>query len=141
MTESALVGDDEHILSQLRALRALGCSVACDDFGSGYSNLGQLMKLPLNMIKIDRQLLTTLHAMREESGDAKRSCRVMSAMVSIGDDMDACIVAEGVETAQQATSLRESGVQLLQGYLFSRPVDADHVMALFADQELVPAIA
>ncbi len=141
LTESALVGDDEQILSQLRALRALGCSVACDDFGSGYSNLGQLMKLPLNLIKIDRQLLTTLHAMREESGDADRPCQVMSAMVSIGDAMNASIVAEGVETQQQATSLRKSGVQLLQGYLFSRPVGPDHVMALFADQEPIPAIA
>ena len=114
----------------------MGCAVACDDFGSGYSNLGQLMKLPLNVIKIDRKLLTTLDGMREMAGTPDQPCQVMSAMVSIGEAMNAEIVAEGVETVQQSKSLRDSGVQLLQGYLFSRPVEAHELLQVIDEPAL-----
>ena len=140
ITESAVVADDERILARLAELRDVGCSVACDDFGSGYSNLGQLMKLPLNLIKIDRKLLTTLDEMRERSGTPDQPCQVMTAMVSIGEAMQADIVAEGVETVQQAKSLRDSGVQLLQGYLFSRPVEANELLPTI-DEPAVRSLA
>lgn len=136
LTESALVADNERILARLGELRDMGCALACDDFGSGYSNLGQLMKLPLNLVKVDRELLTTLGQMREQSGAADQPCQVMTAIVSIGEAMNAKIVAEGVETLQQSTSLRESGVQLLQGYLFSRPVEATEVAPLIDEPAL-----
>jgi len=133
LTESSLVTNDDRILTQLTELREFGCSVACDDFGSGYSNLGQLMMLPLNFIKVDRQLLIMLSAMREQMGGANNQpCQVMSAIASIADAMRARVVAEGVETADQAISLRDSGIELLQGYLFSRPVPADELIEAIA---------
>lgn len=137
LTESALVADDERVLRRLRDLGALGCMIACDDFGSGYSNLGQLMKLPISLIKVDRQLLLTLGEMRAHTGDNSQPCQVMTAIASIGDAMQAMIVAEGVETAEQAVSLRDSGVQYLQGYLFSRPLPLDGIRSLLAERDAV----
>ena len=133
LTESALVTNDERILTQLREVRGLGCSVACDDFGSGYSNLGQLMMLPLNLIKVDRQLLMMLSNMRAQmGGDNGQPCQVMSAIASIGDAMQAQVVAEGVETEEQARSLRDSYIPLLQGYYFSRPVSSSELLSTMA---------
>ncbi len=129
LTESALVTNDGRTVEQLTALRELGCGVACDDFGSGYSNLGQLMRLPLSLLKVDRQLLISLSEMRDQAGgSSEQPCQVMGAIASIGAAIGVDVVAEGVETEAQAISLRDSGVGLLQGYFFSRPVDADTLL-------------
>ncbi len=130
LTESAVVSRGPQISAELMRLRSLGCLIACDDFGSGYSNLGQLMEMPLDVLKIDRMLLTQLSEMRRQMGDSPDTpCQVMSAIVSIAEAMDAITVGEGVETAQQAESLRASGVQLLQGYFFGRPVTVTEYIA------------
>lgn len=142
VTESALVSGSDQDLHPLQQLRTLGCHVACDDFGSGYSNLGQLMALPLDLIKVDRQLLIHLSEMRELAGGANdQPCEVMSAIVRIGGAMSAPIVAEGVETDEQRRSLASSGVTLLQGYLFSRPASPDEILAYVAKDSLVKELA
>ncbi len=129
LTESALVSSEGRTLDQLSALRSNGCAIACDDFGSGYSNLGQLLRLPLSLLKVDRQLLMALSDMREQvGGSTEQPCQVMGAIASIGGAIGADVVAEGVETEAQSISLRDSGVDLLQGYYFSRPVDAQALL-------------
>lgn len=141
ITESALVSGEHHSLQPLEQLRSLGCHIACDDFGSGYSNLGQLLALPLDLIKVDRELLIHLSEMRGAAGGANdQPCEVMSAIVSIGHAMSAPIVAEGVETAEQHQSLAASGVALLQGYLFSKPIAIDDVLPFVMQHSYVPEL-
>lgn len=130
ITESALVAPGAHDVEALVRLREAGCQIACDDFGAGYSNLGQLMTLPLDIIKVDRDLLVHLSDMREAAGSTEPACAVMAAIASIGGAMHAPIVAEGVETEMQANSLRASGVAYMQGYYFSRPVESDEILGL-----------
>lgn len=134
LTESVLVTSKGETLKRLDRLRAFGCHIACDDFGSGYSNLGQLMALPLDVIKIDRGLVTKLAEMSDADNDGGRRCEVSAAIVAIGDAMQATVVAEGVETVAQRDRLRRSGVPLLQGYLFSRPIPAEQFEALMWQQ-------
>lgn len=134
VTESALVAGQGEIVHALASLRAVDVRVACDDFGSGYSNLGQLMALPLDMIKVDRGLLLRLNDMRESAGGSHEApCEVMAAIVQIADVMGVPVVAEGIETAVQQASLVASGVQLQQGYYFSKPA-ANSEIPLIVEQ-------
>lgn len=128
VTESALVGPEHVAVERLAELRSAGCTIACDDFGSGYANLGQLLALPLDIIKIDAQLLNRLSRLADEPGDGSAKERnILRAIVAIGDSMSAAIVAEGVETTPQEVALRAAGIDLMQGYLFSRPIEADRI--------------
>ena len=118
VTESALVAQDGVVVERLARLRRAGVRIAIDDFGSGYSNLGQLLGVPLDMIKIDRSLLLTLASMREAAGgDPSTPCKILTAIVSIAQELGAPVVCEGVETEEQRSLLRASGVPYLQGYL------------------------
>jgi len=128
ITESALVTGQRNIIETLTDLRSSGVRVACDDFGSGYSNLGQLLALPLDLLKADRGLLIRLSQMRDASGgDTRQACEIMAAIVQIANAVQVPVVAEGVEMPEQQLSLHRSGVQLLQGYFFSRPVERHEV--------------
>ncbi|MCB0990664.1 MAG: EAL domain-containing protein [Acidimicrobiales bacterium] len=131
VTESGLVGQSGPPLDHLRRLREAGCRVAIDDFGSGYSNLGQMLGLPLDIIKVDRLLIDQLTSMRVQmGGDPAQPCTIMEAVVQIASALQAPVVAEGVEDAVQRHSLYESGVTLLQGFAFSRPVPPDEIVAM-----------
>jgi EAL domain-containing protein (putative c-di-GMP-specific phosphodiesterase class I) len=122
VTESGVIDRGSETTSRLQQLRASGVRIAIDDFGSGYSNLGQMLRLPLDIIKIDRSLLLTLGAMRNAAdGEAEGPCEVMRAIGSIAQVVGAQVICEGVETDRQARSLRDSGIQYLQGYLTGRP--------------------
>jgi EAL domain-containing protein (putative c-di-GMP-specific phosphodiesterase class I) len=113
---------------RLTALRAAGFRIAIDDFGSGYSNLGQLLGVPCDIIKIDRSLLLMLTSMRDQmGGDPSSPCAIMSAIVSIASVFEARVVCEGVETELQRYSLERSGITHVQGYLMGRPVPADEI--------------
>lgn len=123
VTESAVLDHTGIAVQRLQELRAAGVLISIDDFGSGYSNLGQLLRVPFDVIKIDRSLLITLSEMREESGGNDGApCAIMEAIVSIASTLQAPVVCEGVETDQQRRSLEASGVTLVQGYLTGRPV-------------------
>lgn len=135
VTESVLFREEELGLEQLRELQEHGCHIAVDDFGSGYSNLGRLLHMPLDTIKIDRSLLVKLDELSSASDGSRDQCRqVMTSIVSIGESIGAGVVAEGVETDAQWQALQHYGVPSLQGYLFSRPVEADQVADLLAQK-------
>jgi len=122
VTESAVLDHRGLAVQRLAELREAGLRISIDDFGSGYSNLGQLLHVPFDIIKIDRSLLLTLTAMRESAGgDSSDPCAIMQAIVSIASIFDAPVICEGVETEQQRISLRASGITHLQGYLTGRP--------------------
>ncbi len=122
VTETAALDNTGLARQRLQELKDAGLMISIDDFGSGYSNLGQLISVPFDIIKIDRSLLITLSAMREQAGgDPTDACAIMQAIVSIASILHAPVVCEGVETEQQLASLEASGITHLQGYLTGRP--------------------
>jgi len=102
----------------MRAIKQMGVSLALDDFGIGYSCLGMLKTFPLSCMKIDRSFLTHLPEKTKDSA-------IVSIMIQLAGSLDIDVIAEGVETAEQAAFLRTAGCPYGQGYYFSRPVQAD----------------
>lgn len=115
ITEGVLVDDTERVIQVLHQLKQLGVSLSMDDFGTGYSSLSYLRRLPLDVIKIDRSLVTGL----EHAEDA---AMIAGAVVSLGQSLNKTVVAEGVETQAQFDFLSRQGCHEFQGYLFSKPL-------------------
>jgi diguanylate cyclase (GGDEF)-like protein len=114
ITESSLMSDDQRILAQLEKLRAIGIKISLDDFGTGYSSLSYLDKYPVDCIKIDRSFVAKL-------GVEPRAAGICRAIISLANDLQMVVVAEGVETHAQADILRVLGCKVAQGYLFGKP--------------------
>ncbi len=117
ITESAAVQNLEHTCSQLRELRGNGIQIAIDDFGTGFSSLSMLRNLPLDTVKIDKALIDPLPG-REGAAIVEAICKLAAVL---GLD----VVAEGVETAEQADAARRAGCNELQGYYFNKPLSAE----------------
>ncbi len=115
ITESCLLDDAESIISQLHDFRGKGMRTALDDFGTGYSSLGRLRHLPIDTLKIDRTFVSDIC-------NSTESHNIAETIVRMGHLMSKEVVAEGVETAEQAASLRAIGCEFGQGYLFSPAV-------------------
>ncbi|MFP4062074.1 MAG: EAL domain-containing protein [Halochromatium sp.] len=115
LTESLLMQQAGQSSSRLDALRALGVRLAIDDFGTGYSSLAYLHRLPMHQLKIDRSFIDPL------PGDP-HSQTIANAIVALGTSLGTEVLAEGVETAEQAAWLLEAGCTLAQGYHYSRPL-------------------
>lgn len=115
ITESCLVGSPEAV-RELSRIRDMGCSIALDDFGLGYSSLGSLARLPIDVIKIDRSFVA---AIGERDGEV-----LIDVALTIASSFGLVAVAEGIETQGQANALAERGCGLGQGYFFGRPVPA-----------------
>ncbi|AVA26350.1 GGDEF/EAL domain-containing protein (plasmid) [Rhizobium sp. NXC24] len=113
ITESLLLDQQYETLATLCALRTMGISIAIDDFGTGYSALNYLARFPIDTLKIDRSFIS--------SGD-KRSAELVKAILSIARCLGQNVVAEGVETVEQAAFLRANGCDAAQGFLYSKPV-------------------
>jgi EAL domain-containing protein (putative c-di-GMP-specific phosphodiesterase class I) len=123
ITESLIMEDIEANIQKLNAVRSLGIKVAIDDFGTGYSSLGYLAKLPVQSLKIDRSFITAMHK------DAN-AMTLVSMIVSLAHSLRLKVVAEGVETEEQAKILRLLKCDEMQGYLFSKPLPVDGLIAL-----------
>jgi diguanylate cyclase (GGDEF)-like protein/PAS domain S-box-containing protein len=123
VTESLLMTDVDESIAKLRALRALGLHMALDDFGTGYSSLAYLSKLPLDTLKIDRSFV---HGMTDNADYTS----IISTIISLAQALRLKVVAEGVETEQQAQLLRLLRCDQVQGYLFSPPVPAEKIETL-----------
>jgi diguanylate cyclase (GGDEF)-like protein len=117
ITEQTAVQDLGRAGAVLQPLRALGVHVALDDFGTGFCSLGYLAQLPVDELKIDRQFVSGLGV--RSADDA-----LVRAVLGLAEDLGLRVVAEGVETAEQADILRGYGCPLVQGYLYSRPTPA-----------------
>jgi diguanylate cyclase len=115
VTENALLQDMEGACRQLEALRAVGVRVAIDDFGTGYSSLSYLVRLPVDVVKIDQSFVKGLHV---HSGRLVLVKAIADLALALGLD----IVAEGVEQPEEQEVLMQLGCLHLQGYLFSPPV-------------------
>jgi diguanylate cyclase len=128
ITESMSMKDPEGSFRILASLKALGISIALDDFGTGYSNLAYLRRFPVCRIKLDRAFVSEL-------GSQSSSHAIVEAIVAMAHKLDLQVVAEGVETAEQRDQLLRYGCDELQGYWFSRPVDAASFGALLQKQQ------
>ncbi|MEE3622952.1 EAL domain-containing protein [Nitrospirillum sp. BR 11752] len=118
ITESVFVGDDQRAFDHIQGLRDRGFGVALDDFGTGYSSLSYLNRLPATTVKVDRRFI---QGMNQDS----KSDMLVRAIVQVAAVIDAKVVAEGVETEEQATRLRALGVPVAQGFLYSHALPAD----------------
>jgi diguanylate cyclase (GGDEF)-like protein len=114
ITESAAVENLESTQSQLHQLRELGVEVAMDDFGTGFSSLSMLRELPLSTLKIDRGLISPL--------PAPDAVAVVRAICQLASALDLQVVAEGIETQEQASAARDAGCHVFQGYYYARPL-------------------
>jgi diguanylate cyclase len=131
MTESVAMEQPETTIRNLRALKALGVSLAIDDFGTGYSSLAYLKLFPLDRLKLDR---TFVRDIEHDPNDAS----ICSATVGLAHSLRLELVAEGVETPAQHEFLRDLGCNLLQGYLFHRPMPAGAFLVLLEHQYTLP---
>ena len=123
ITESLIMEDIEANIAKLSAVGGLGIKVAIDDFGTGYSSLGYLAKLPVHSLKIDRSFISAMHK------DAN-AMTLVSTIVSLAHALRLRVVAEGVETEEQAKMLGLLKCDEMQGYLFSKPLPRDEITAL-----------
>jgi diguanylate cyclase (GGDEF)-like protein len=123
LTERSLMEDADGTEECLHALKSVGVRLAIDDFGAGYSSLSHLRRFPLDVLKIDRSLVSDLDASR----DAQAIC---SAILSIAHSLSLDAVAEGIESEQQLAFLTRNDCPYGQGYYFSKPVGADEIGAL-----------
>jgi len=117
ITESLLVSETVKINEILISLKDLGVKTAIDDFGTGYSSLSRLKEMAIDCLKIDKSFVQGIHG-----GARDRS--IVSAIIGMAKTMGLNVIAEGVETEGQADFLREKSCEEVQGYLFSRPMDA-----------------
>jgi len=116
ITEGVFVRDFEAVTAKLRDIRALGVGIALDDFGTGYSSLSYLGRLPIDKIKIDQSFVRRLPADTE-------SAAIIRAVVTLAESLGKQIIAEGIETTDQAWMLQMTGCALGQGYHFGRPLE------------------
>jgi diguanylate cyclase (GGDEF)-like protein len=123
LTESMLMNDTEYVRDTLRHMHERGFRLAIDDFGMGYSSLSQLSFLPLDTLKIDRAFI-------QDMLEVPRQAAVVRGIIALAKGLGLSVVAEGVETPDQATALRDEGCDLMQGFHFARPLTA----ADFADR-------
>lgn len=126
LTESQLLDSVEHIIATFHQLHELGVKLAIDDFGTGYSSLSYLKRFPVDYVKIDQTFIRGLH---EGSEDAA----ITRAIIVMAHSLGLQVVAEGVETPEQLAFLRTQGCDEVQGYLISRPVEADRLAGLLRE--------
>ena len=127
ITETAMISDFELVLNRLRDLRAANIRVAVDDFGSGYSSLNYIRRLPIDMLKIDRAFIADI-------GESAEVAALTETILGLARIIDVIVVAEGIETEAQLAEVTRLGCDLGQGYLFLPPVDADEIERVVIEQ-------
>lgn len=120
ITETVLMGNEAMVLENLRRLHELGVKISIDDFGTGYSSLSYLHSFPVDVLKIDRSFTSRLDSQNRNSA-------IVNTIVVLAETLGIKTVAEGIETAEQATQLRKLNCLYGQGYLFSKPLAAEAV--------------
>jgi len=125
VTESVLMNGIENAVSTLTALRQMGVQLSIDDFGTGYSSLSYLATLPIDALKVDRSFIDRM------SRDSEGS-EIVKAIFKLGQALSKVVYAEGIETSAQLALLRELGCEFGQGFLLSRPVNAERAGGILA---------
>ena len=128
ITEGALMQNNEYTCRVLGELRDMGITVSVDDFGTGYSSLSYLHRFPINTLKIDRTFILNMMKSTEDQA-------IVTAIIAMAKSLNMQIVAEGVETVEQLEALKDQGCHEVQGFLISRPVNAEKVARFFTHED------
>jgi len=123
ITESIFMDDIDYIIETLNHLTDLGVSIALDDFGTGYSSLSYLRRLPLSILKIDKSFI---NAITSDSGEDI----IVGSLINLSHDLNLKVVAEGIETQEQASYLIDCDCDYQQGYYYSKPVSLQAILTL-----------
>jgi EAL domain-containing protein (putative c-di-GMP-specific phosphodiesterase class I) len=125
VTEGVLIDNPQTAKARLDDLRALGLKLALDDFGSGYSSLTYLQRLPFDKLKVDRGFVAAL----DHSANAGV---IIQAVIALGRALNLSILVEGIETEEQRALVRLAGCDEMQGYLFARPAPREEIDRMWA---------
>lgn len=128
VTEGVIIDDPGVAVGEMQALKAHGVRISIDDFGTGYASLSMLHQLPIDVLKIDRSFIKRMD--RQDAGG-----EMLETIVDLGASLNLACIAEGIETNRQLESLREMKCRFGQGYLFSKPLDAELTTALIEKSE------
>jgi diguanylate cyclase (GGDEF)-like protein len=123
ITETTVMRDVDAACRHLEEIKALGASVAVDDFGTGYASLSQLQRIPADVLKVDRSFVAAL-----DGGEQSRD--LLEAILGVGRSMSLRVIAEGIETEDQLRTVTEMGAQMAQGFLVGRPAPAEVIEGL-----------
>ena len=129
ITESLLLDEEPEVDAQFAALKALGVSIAMDDFGTGFSSLGYLLNHDFDKLKVDRMFLEDLKA------NPARQQKILKSVIDLGQQLDLKLTVEGVETVDQVDMLGQLGCDLFQGYYFSPPISEEDARAMLAKED------
>lgn len=133
LTETAIMATPKTVVGLFARLRAIGVTMAVDDFGTGYSSLAYLRRLPIDVLKIDRSFVA-------EADNNEEDAQIVKTILALGQALKLTVVAEGIETPQQAEILKSLGCDIGQGYLFSRPMPAEQAEAWLANLTPSPSL-
>ena len=125
ITESVIMGNTDSANAMLSGLRAMGVNLAMDDFGTGYSSLSYLHRFPIDTLKIDRSFVSQLNA-------GSRNDQIVRSILSLAHGLELIVVAEGIESEEQLQALRAMGCDAAQGFYFARPLSAEMLAELLA---------
>lgn len=131
ITETLLLEYSQDVLHKLNRLSNMGIMIVLDDFGTGHSSLSYLLKFPIQQIKIDRSFVNDIVI-------NPNSARLIKAIIALVQSMDKELVAEGLETMQQAKLIHEYGCRMVQGYLYSKPVKLSQLMGYASQNYVIP---
>jgi predicted signal transduction protein with EAL and GGDEF domain len=134
LTESALIEDPTRAVAVLQQLDGLGVGLALDDFGSGYTSLASLSRLPLHQIKIDRSFVTDLV-------ENPQHAAIVRSIIHLAHDLELEVVGEGVETAAVNSRLKQLGCDLVQGYFYTPPLPPDELSTWVRQRRTIAAVA
>ncbi len=129
ITESAIMARPDEAVETLERVKSLGVSIALDDFGTGYSSLSYLRRFPIDTLKIDRSFIADIEKAEDDQ-------QIVAAIVAMAHALKLRVVAEGVETPDQCRLVTSMGCDVIQGFLYSRPVPADQIPPLLAKHNL-----
>lgn len=130
VSESMIMADIDRSKDALFALHKLGVKIAVDNFGTGFSNFQQLLRLPISILKIDRRLVAAM-----DESDDRQSQVIAQALIQLAHGLGISVVAEGVETARQVSILHEKKCNFLQGWIHSPAMPVDKVLELMRDYD------
>ncbi|MGD7035268.1 EAL domain-containing protein [Methylotuvimicrobium buryatense] len=133
LTESLLMDCSEYSVRLLKTLRQMGVQLSIDDFGTGYSSLTYLRRFPISKLKIDRSFCQNLP-------DDSNNSAITRAIISLGHELGLSVIAEGVEETRQLNFLEAQQCDLIQGYLYSKPLDAEEMQKLLGSVDVLPKV-
>jgi EAL domain-containing protein (putative c-di-GMP-specific phosphodiesterase class I) len=127
ITEGTVMGDPDKAVAALHRLKDIGVSISLDDFGTGYSSLGYLKRFPIDTLKIDKSFV-------DDVTTSANDAAIALSVISLAHNLNMQVIAEGVETREQVQFLTERGCDEMQGYFFSRPVNAEDFTVLLRER-------